>query len=74
MKSVLVGAAALALFTVSATACPFMKTAQHQTMSVASLEDEQLPMSTSSDVTTEDVAVDAVTTGAIETGEAESAE
>ena len=74
MKTILVSAAALALFTVSATACPFNKTAEHHTMSVASLEDEQLPMSTSSDMTTDEVVVDEVTTGAIETDETESAE
>ena len=69
MKSVLVCVSALTLMTASAAACPFMKTAEHHTMSVASLDKPELPMSTSEEALAEKAAVDEVVTGAIQTGE-----
>lgn len=74
MKSILAAMSALALATVSATACPFMKTAEHQTMSVASIEDVQTPMSTTEHAASDDIVVDDVTTGSVEDSETEAAE
>lgn len=74
MKSILASAAALALTTATVAACPFMKSAEYQTMSVASLDESDLQMSTAHDAVTDDTVVDDVTTGAIETEETETAE
>ena len=74
MKTVLASIAALTLLAGSAAACPFMKTAEHQTMSVASLDEAELPMSQADDLTGSDAKVDDVTTGAIDHEEAETAE
>ena len=74
MKSVLAGFATLVFFTAAATACPFMKSAEYQTMSVASLEEADVPMSTTHDALADDVVVDEVTTGAVESKETETAE
>lgn len=74
MKSVLASIAALALLTASAAACPFMKSAEYKTMSVASLDDASVPMSTTEDALHDEPVVDEVTTGAIESNEEETAE
>ena len=70
MKFLLASTAALAFMAASATACPFDKTAEHHTMSVASIEPVEPPMSTAEDA----AAVDDVTTGAIKTDGTEEAE
>ncbi len=73
MKFLLASISALALMSVSAAACPFSKTAEHHTMSVASLEKADTSMSTTADAVDEEK-VDEVITGAIATGDEETGE
>lgn len=73
MKSILASVTALALFTASAAACGFNKTAGHHSMTVASLEETETPMSTTTDAVEELDAIDDVTTGAIVGEDAEEA-
>ena len=74
MKSVMTSIAALALMSTSAVACPFMKTADDHTMSVASLDRADVPISTSEDALREADVVDEMTTSGIEDGKIETAE
>ncbi len=74
MKTILTTMMVLAFATASAAACPFMKSAEYKTMSVASLEDTDVPMSTAHEAVAEEVEVDALATGAIEDAESETAE
>lgn len=74
MKTVLASISTLALLTVSASACEFMKTAGYKTMSVASIESTEVPMSTAHDAIAEETLVDETVTGAIENDETEKAE
>ncbi|MEX0343397.1 MAG: hypothetical protein AB3N20_00630 [Rhizobiaceae bacterium] len=74
MKTILASMTVIAFAATSAGACEFMKSAEYKTMSVASLEETETPMSTAHSAVTEEVKVDELTTGAIEDTESETAE